>query len=60
MFKYNEKREGKRKGGLLINSGDNPTKESRQREWEFNREKFELSQEERSVSFALHTASSST
>eukprot|EP00002_Diphylleia_rotans_P027993 TRINITY_DN5639_c0_g1_i3.p1 TRINITY_DN5639_c0_g1~~TRINITY_DN5639_c0_g1_i3.p1 ORF type:complete len:193 (-),score=38.48 TRINITY_DN5639_c0_g1_i3:99-677(-) len=36
----------KRKSGMIINEGNNPTKESRLQKIEYNREKYGLSQEE--------------
>jgi hypothetical protein len=46
----NDKKDGKDKiyikSGLIINAGENPTKESKQRTLEENRKKYELSQDE--------------
>ena len=45
VFAFNAVKEGKRKNGCLINTGENPTKESVQRKWEENNKRFGLTQE---------------
>jgi len=46
VFEVNEKRDGRRKNGLLINTGKNPDKETKRKKVEANKAKYELSKEE--------------